>query len=400
MQVGIVGKPNAGKSTFFSAATLTVVPIANYPFTTIKPNRGISYLRTRCVCKDLGVTDMPQNSRCIDGERFIPVELVDVPGLVPGASKGRGLGNRFLDDLRKADALIHVVDASGSTDSEGRLTASGKHDPLEDVVFLENELDAWMYQILSKDWDKVSRRPGATVEDTAQLISERLSGLGVKRFHVDEAMRLADLREKPGSWSPEALTGLVGVLRRMVKPMLLAANKIDLPSSKENLSKLRGGEALTIPVSAEAELALRRATEKGLISYKPGDADFSVNGSARLSPEQGAALEMVRKQVLIPEGATGVQQCINSAYFKLLNMIVVFPVEDPEKWTDHAGNVLPDAILVQKGATLRDLALRIHTDLGEHLLYGINGRNGMRLGEGYVLNEGDIVSIVSASARK
>jgi ribosome-binding ATPase len=400
VQVGIVGKPNAGKSTFFSAATLTVVPIANYPFTTIKPNRGISYLRTRCVCKELGVVDEPQNSRCIDGERFIPVELIDVPGLVPGASKGRGLGNQFLDELRKADALIHVVDASGGTDAEGRLVPAGKHDPVEDVVFLESELDAWMVQILSKDWEKISRKPGSTVEDTAQLIAERMSGLGVKKFQVEEAIKQADLREKPASWSHENLTELVSILRKAVKPLLLAANKIDLPSSKENLAKLKSGAALTVPVSAEAELALRRATEKGLISYKPGDPDFAVNGGAKLTLEQGAALDMVRKQVLVPEGSTGVQDCINSSFFKLLNMIVVFPVEDPEKWTNHAGQVLPDAILVRKGSTLKDLALRIHTDLGEHLLYGVNGRSGMRLGEGYILNSGDVVSIVSASARK
>ena len=162
MQVGIVGKPNAGKSTFFSAATLTVVPIANYPFTTIRPNRGISYLRTKCVCKDLGVEDQPRNSRCVDGERFIPVELIDCPGLVPGASTGKGLGNQFLDDLRKADALIHVVDASGSTDSEGKPVAAGSHDPLEDVGFLESELEAWMYQILAKDWDKIARKTNLT----------------------------------------------------------------------------------------------------------------------------------------------------------------------------------------------------------------------------------------------
>ncbi len=400
MQVGIVGKPNAGKSTFFSAATLTVVPIANYPFTTIKPNKGISYLRTKCVCRELGVTDQPQNSRCIDGERFIPVELIDVPGLVPGASKGRGLGNQFLDELRRTDALIHVVDASGGTDAEGKLVPAGKHDPSEDVVFLENELDAWMVQILSKDWDKISRKPGSTVEDTAQLIAERMSGLGVKKFQVEEAIRRSGLGAKPASWTQDDLTKLVSILRKAVKPLLLAANKIDLPTSKENLAILKNGEGLTIPVSAEAELALRRATERGLISYKPGDPDFGVSDSAKLTAEQLAALEMVRKQVLVPEGSTGVQDCINSSFFKLLNMIVVFPVEDPEKWTNHAGHVLPDAILVQKGSTLKDLALRIHTDLGEHLLYGVNGRNGMRLGEGYVLNNGDIVSIVSSSARK
>ncbi|MEM4201360.1 MAG: GTPase, partial [Nitrososphaerales archaeon] len=114
MLVGIVGKPNTGKSTFFNAATLMNVPMANYPFTTIQPNYGVAYLRKDCVCKRLNVKDNPVNSVCVNGVRLIPVKLVDVAGLVPGASQGRGLGNKFLDDLRQADALIHVVDASGS----------------------------------------------------------------------------------------------------------------------------------------------------------------------------------------------------------------------------------------------------------------------------------------------
>ncbi len=397
MQVGIVGKPNAGKSTFFSAATLTVVAIANYPFTTIKPNRGISYLRTPCVCRELGVQDQPKNSRCVDGERFIPVELIDCPGLVPGASTGRGLGNQFLDDLRKADALIHIIDASGSTDSEGKPSAAGAHNPVEDIGFLEKELEAWILQILLKDWDKVSRKTGLTSEEAVETMAERLSGLGVKKFQVEDALKLAGLRGKPSEWSREDLGRVVGFLRRAAKPMLIAANKIDLPSSKENVTKIKQNGGLTVPVSAEAELALRRAVEKGLISYRPGDSDFSVNASASLKPEQKAGLEMIRKQVLAPEGATGVQECINSAFFRLLDMIVVYPVEDPERWTDHSGNVLPDAILTRKGSTLKELALRIHTDLGERMLYGVNARNGMRLGESYVLNNGDIVSVVSAS---
>ena len=395
MQVGIVGKPNAGKSTFFSAATLTVVSIANYPFTTIKPNRGVSYLRTKCVCKELGVQDSPKNSRCIDGERFIPVELVDCPGLVPGASTGKGLGNQFLDDLRKADALVHVVDASGETDSEGK-PASG-HDPLEDVRWLERELEAWIFNILYKDWEKVSRKPNLAIDEAVQMLADRMSGLGLKKHQVEESLRMAGLKEKPAQWSRDDLVKLVGHMRRSAKPMMLAANKIDLPSSKDNVERLRKIAGLTVAVSAEAELALRRAAEKSLISYKPGDADFSLNSSAMLRAEQKAALEMIRKQVLVPEGGTGVQDCINSAFFKLLNMIVVYPVEDPERLTDHSGNLLPDAILVKKGSTLRDLALKIHTDLGEHLLYGINARNHMRLGESYVLNNDDIVSIVSAS---
>jgi ribosome-binding ATPase len=400
VQVGIVGKPNAGKSTFFSAATLTVVPIANYPFTTIRPNKGISYLRTKCVHTDLGIQDQPRNSRCIDGERFIPVELIDCPGLVPGASTGKGLGNQFLDDLRKADALIHVVDASGSTDSEGKQVAAGSHDPRDDVSFLETELEAWMYSILAKDWDKIARKTGLTAEELAQSIAERLSGLGLRKFQVEEGLKMAGLDLKPARWSREEMMRLVGLLRRASKPMLLAANKIDLPSSKENVPLLTATGNPTIPASAEAELALRRAAEKGLISYKPGDPDFSPGTSVKLSPQQEAALEMIRKQVLAPNGATGVQECINSAFFRLLNMIVVYPVEDPERMTDHSGNILPDAILIQKGSTLKDLALRIHTDLGEHILYGVNARSGMRLGESYILNDGDIVSIVSTAGRK
>lgn len=400
MQVGIVGKPNSGKSTFFSAATLTLVPIANYPFTTIKPNHGISYLRTKCVCKELGVEDQPRNSKCIDGERFIPVDVIDCPGLVPGASEGRGLGNQFLDELRKADALVHVVDASGSTDSEGKLTEAGNHDPLEDVRFLETELEAWIYQILAKDWEKIARRTDSTGEEVAKAISDQLSGLGVKKFQVEESIRLAALRGKPTEWSRDDLLRVIAALRKSSKPVLLAANKIDLPSSRKNLPRLKQTGNLTIPVSAEAELALRRAAEKGLILYKPGDSDFSISAKGQLSQEQRTALDMIRRRVLSPIGATGVQECINSSFLRLLDMIVAYPVEDPEHWTDHSGNILPDALLVPRGSTLKDLALKIHTELGEHLLYGVNARNGLRLSDSYVLKDGDVVSIVSTAQRR
>ncbi len=400
MQVGIVGKPNAGKSTFFSAATLTIVPIANYPFTTIRPNHGVSYVRSKCVCKERDFVDQPQNSKCVDGERFIPVDLIDCPGLVPGASEGRGLGNQFLDELRRADALIHVVDASGSTDSEGKLTAAGSHDPLEDVAFLYRELDAWMYQILAKEWEKIARRAESAGEDLAQSISDRLSGLGIKKAQVENSLKKTGLAGKPTHWSPEDLLRLMRVLRKSAKPVLLAANKIDLPSSRGNLLRLRDTGDLCVPVSAEAELALRRASERRLISYKPGDSTFSVDPEARLTEQQRIALELIREQVLSPMSGTGVQEAIDSSFFKLLDMIVVYPVEDPERWTDHSGNILPDALLVPRGSTLKDLGLRIHTELGERLLYGINARSGMRLSDSYLLKDRDVVSIVSSAERK
>jgi ribosome-binding ATPase len=397
VQVGIVGKPNAGKSTFFSAATLTMVPIANYAFTTIKPNHGISYLRTKCVCKELGVVDNPRNSKCIDGERFIPIDIIDVPGLVPGASEGKGLGNQFLDDLRKADALIHVIDASGSTDSEGKLVESGSHNPVEDVSFLETELKLWMLKIVGKDWEKNAKKVEMAGEDSASIIAERLSGLSVTRGQAEDGIRKAGLSAKPSKWTREDLLKLVDVIRREAKPILLAANKIDLPTSAKNVDRLKGTGEHTIPVSAEAELALRRAAEKHLIEYKPGDSDFHVSGS--VSPEQKGALEIIREKVLKPIGSTGVQACINSAFLDLLHMIVVYPVENPEKFSDHSGNILPDAYLVQKGTTLKELALKIHTEIGEEMLYGINARTGMRLSDNYQLRSQDIVSIVSTTHR-
>jgi len=400
VQVGIVGKPNAGKSTFFSSATLNDVAIANYPFTTIKPSHGVTYLRTRCVCKALGVRDSPHNSKCIDGERFIPVDLVDLPGLVPGASQGRGLGNQFLDEVRRADAMIHVVDASGSTDPEGKLVAMGSHDPREDVKFLNEELELWILQLLKKEWDKIARRTDLSTEDLVESLSERLSGLGVKKSQIESSLEKENLSSRPSRWSNEDMRRLVNSLRKSSKPILIAANKVDLPSSQPNLEKLRYADTLTIPVCAMAEIALRRAAEKGLVAYKPGDANFQAREGSILTPEQKAALEMINQRVLRPYESTGVQLCINEAFFRLLNMIVVYPVEDAEKMTDHSGNVLPDAFLVQQGTTLGQLALKIHKELGESFLYGLNARDGMRLGESYPLKNDDVVSIISAARRR
>lgn len=376
-----------------------MVPIANYPFTTIKPNHGVSYLRTKCVCTDLGVKDQPRNSNCVDGERYIPVDIIDCPGLVPGASEGKGLGNRFLDELRRADALIHVVDASGSTDLEGKLVQPGSHDPLQDVEFLEKEIDNWIFQLILKDWDKIARQAESDIDQLSAGIAERLSGLSIKKSQVDESLRSLGLKRKPKDWSHQDISQLVDLLRRASKPILLAGNKIDLPTAADNIKRLKQTQNMTIPVSAEAELALRRAGEKGLIRYKPGDPDFSVNPENKLTSEQKAALDLIRDRVLSLPGGTGVQESINSAFFKLLRMIVVYPVEDAERLADHSGNVLPDAFLLPVGSTLKDLATKIHSQLGERLLYGINARNGMRIGDSYELRDRDIIKIVSSAER-
>jgi ribosome-binding ATPase len=397
--LGVVGKPNTGKSTFFSAATLATVEIANYPFTTIKPNRGVGYVRTPCVHSEFKVQDNPNNSLCLDGVRLAPVELIDVAGIVPGAWEGRGLGNQFLDEIRRADALIHIIDASGGTDSEGRPCKIGEHDPVEDVKFLEHEITMWMASILKKEWPKIARTAETEKKGIYGPLEERLSGLGIKRNQIFEATHKAGLNaDKPTTWSDDDFLKFVDTLRRISKPMLIVANKIDLPSAEANLERLKKMDYTVIPTSAEAELALRRAAEKKLIEYKPGDADFKIIQREKLTAGQINALEAIREKI-IAHGTTGVQEAINTAYFKLLKMITVYPVEDVEHLTNHNGQVLPDVYLVPQGTTAHQFAYIIHTELGDNFIYAIDARDKKRIGEDAILKDREVISIVSAKKR-
>jgi ribosome-binding ATPase YchF (GTP1/OBG family) len=394
--VGVVGKPNVGKSTFFSAATLAHVAIANYPFTTIKPNVGMGYVRTPCVCREFNLTDTPGNSTCVNGTRLVPVEIVDCAGLVPGAWQGKGLGNQFLDEIRQADALIHIVDASGSTDSEGKPCDPGTHDPKEDVRFLEHELDMWLLQIIKKDWDKAVRLVEGPKEELLPILEEKLSGLGIRRDHLMSAKAKTKLNwEKPSSWSDENLLSLVTELRKYSKPLLIAANKMDVAPAEKNLEALQPMGHMVVPCCAEAELALRRAAEKNIISYVPGDGNFEIDKENKLTPEQTNALTRIKEKVLIPFGSTGVQESLNLAFFKLLQMITVYPVEDAEKLTDHKGRVLPDAYLVPYGTTAKQFAGMIHSDLASGFLYATEARAKMRVADDYILKDRDVISIVS-----
>ena len=398
--LGVIGKPNTGKSTFFSAATLAPAEIANYPFTTIKPNRGVGYVRTPCVHEEFQVKDNPSNSICIEGTRLIPIEMIDVAGLVPGAWEGRGLGNQFLDEIRRADALIHVVDASGGTDCEGRLCKPGEHDPLEDVQFLEREITMWITSILKKDWPKLARTAEAESKDLYTMLEERLSGLSIKRSHIFETIKKTGLNaDKPSAWSDEDFLRFVDTVRRISKPMLIVANKIDLPTAEANLERLKKLNYTVIPCCAEAELALRRAAEKQLIDYKPGDCNFKITQPEKLSTSQAKALETIREKILLKNGSTGIQDAINTAYFKLLSMITVYPVEDLEHLADHNGRVLPDAYLVPYGTTAHQFAYLIHTELGASFIYAVDAREKKRIGEDAILKDRDVISIVSAKKR-
>lgn len=399
--VGLVGKANVGKSTFFSAATLKPVEIANFPFTTIKANKGIAYFRSNCVCKEFNVIDNPNNSACINGVRLIPVDLIDTPGLIRGAHEGKGLGNQFLDEVRRADALIVVCDAAGSTDAGGQPVPPGTNDPLDDVHLFEEEFDLWLLSIISKDFDKFSRTAEMKREEIWKYIDEKLSGLGITRGNIISACEKCKLNPfKAAGWSREDLMKFTVELRKSSKPLIIAANKADKEHASQNIERLKAAGYIVIPTCAEAELALRRAAEAGLIKYTPGDKDFQIIQPDKLNTNQLRALESIKEKVFNKWGGTGLQTALNEAFSNLLNMITVYPVEDADKLTDSKGRVLPDCYLVPNGITARQFAGVVHSELAESFIYAIDARSKRRLGEGQILKNRDVIQIIAAKARK
>ncbi|MCX8187415.1 MAG: redox-regulated ATPase YchF [Nitrososphaeria archaeon] len=397
---GIVGKPNVGKSTMFAAMTLAPVEIASYPFTTIRPNRGITYLRINCVCRDLGVRDNPKNSRCVDGVRLIPIEIIDCPGIIRQAHEGRGLGLKFLDEIRQASALIIVVDAAGATDPDGNQIKPGTGNPVEDARLVEEEIDHWLCDLLIEDWKRIIRVVESKVGRLEEELAKKFSGLRINEALIQAVIQELDLNPtRPSRWSTEGLFKFIRRLRERSKPTIIAANKIDLPEAEDGIKQLEKTGYKVVPVSAEAERILRLAAEKRIIRYLPGDPDFEIIDDSKLTSNQKKALELIREKVLGRWKSTGVQEVINKAYFELLNYIPVYPVENPEKLTDHDGNVLPDVYILPNGSTPRDLAYAIHTDLGNTFLYAIDARRKIRLGEDYRLKWGDVISIVAAGKR-
>lgn len=393
----MIGKTNTGKTTFFNAATLLSAEVSTYPFTTKRPNIGQANVRTVCVCKELGVKDNPRNSTCIDGARFIPVQLVDLPGLIKGSWTGKGLGTQFLSVASQADAIIHIVDASGSVGADGRLTKPGMGNPVADVYDIEEELVRWFSKVVERVLKKLNKQ--SSKGTSLKRLTKELSGLKITEEHVEKALEKNHITDKDlARWNRDDTWNFAKSIREISKPTIIIANKMDLSPADKNYEKLAKefGQAFVIPASSDAELALRRAEEKGYVEYVPGEEAFRVRDRAKLTAEQREALTYVEQRVFSKWIRTGVQFALNTCVFKLLGMNAVYPVEDTEKYSDKNGHVLPDVFLVPYDSTVAELAAQIHSELARTMIYAIDARAKIRLPTDYRLKDRDVVKIVAA----
>ena len=390
MLIGIVGKPSAGKSSFLNALTKSnIAKVANYPFTTIEPNVGVGYAYRKCVCKEMNVSC----GQCVNDMRPVPVKIIDVAGLVPGANEGKGRGNQFLSDLGQADLLIHVIDASGSLNEEGEDVEPGSHNPIRDIIFLEDEIEKWIFGILNNGWDKFIRVARTSKVPLPDIFTERLSGIKITKNQIRKVLASNDKYPKViTSWNPELLLDFAREIRKLSKPILLVANKIDRPSSKENLPKIKEYRSDTIFISALTEVTLQNLDNQGKIKYFPLENRIEI---INLSDKEKQVVNKIEEEILIKFHGTGVPNVL-SRVIDILNYITVYPVADGSHLTDQEGRILPDVHLVPKGTTAKELAGRIHKDLMDNFVCGIDIRTNRKLSDSYELEDRDIIKIMSS----
>jgi len=383
-------------------------------FTTIDPQRAIGYLQIDCACARHGVSDRckPNYGTCVEGCRFVPIELLDVAGLVPGAHQGKGLGNKFLDDLRHADALIHVVDASGTTDAEGKNTRG--YDPSADIAWLRSEIVAWIHGNLSEKWGSIRRRHIATKSTAVETLQGQFSGYGSTSSLVARTLDRMGLKEPLEDWSEETITKVVNEFTDEKFPTVIALNKIDHPDADKNIAKIaKMQDPNTIVLcSAISEIFLRKMAKQGYIRYTEGsefvdtredliaDGDPDGGGLKELDEKNRNRIENLKDMVLYRFGSTGVVRVLSKAA-DLLGLVPVFPVRNTTTFQSGAADskaAFRDCVLVKKNTTVAEVGRKI---MGDAPIAYIEGIGGIRVAEEQIVSVGknDVCWIPSMNPR-
>lgn len=405
--IGLVGKPSSGKSTTLNSLTDASSKVGNFPFTTIDPQRAIGYLQIDCACQRYNLTEKcrPNYGSCQNGKRSVPIELLDVAGLVPGAHQGRGLGNKFLDDLRHADALIHVVDVSGTTDAEGKATRG--YDPSQDIEWLRGEIVRWVQGNLMEKWGSIKRRHVAIKATATETLQGQFSGYGSNSALVTRCLDRLGLREPLENWSDETIEKVVNAFVDEKFPTVFALNKIDHPDADKNISKIAKIQdpQRIVLCSAISEVFLRKLAKQGYVKYVEGSefADSREDLIEMGDPEGGGLREMDEKlkkrvenlkdMVLYRFGSTGVVQCLSRAA-ELMGLVPVFPVRNIHTFASGTGGlsaVFRDCVLVKKNSTVGEVARKV---MGDVPISYIEGAGGTRVSEEEIIEVGkhDILS--------
>lgn len=385
-KIGLIGKPNAGKSTLFSAITATEVEIANYPFTTVSPNIGTSFIVRKCPEVIIGKKCNPNHGSCNNGNRLIPVQMVDVPGLIEGASEGKGMGNQFLQSITDASALMLVFDMNEASKAEDFGSTIDK-----DIKDIKEELIKWASSIIARDWDRFAKKADSLNEKIERQLSRKIGSLGIDEKGIHEIMALGSLPQKLSLWSNADFKAFADIMFSRIKAIVPVANKADLVP-QEKINALQKLDVKVIPVSAEYELAIQRALAHGLITSRIPP----FNPTQKATQKQRDVLERIED--FISSGIVARPfDILGEIVEKVLKLIVVYPVYDDSTWTDKAGNLLPDAFLMQEGSTPVDLAFMVHSDIGEGFIRAIDCKSKMIIGKDHPLKDGDVIRIISKS---
>ncbi|KAA8909997.1 hypothetical protein TRICI_004279 [Trichomonascus ciferrii] len=375
--IGIVGKPSSGKSTTLNSLTDASAKVGSFPFTTIDPNKATGYLQVDCACSRYGKEDSckPNYGWCKNGRRSVPIMLLDVAGLVPGAHEGKGLGNKFLDDLRHADALIHVVDVSGTTDAEGKATRG--YDPLADIDWLQDEIFQWVAGNLRDKWGSIKRRHTATKATTVETLQNQFSGYGSTQDLVARALSKVSLPPLD-QWTDEDLNTAVRAFTAEKFPTVLALNKMDHPDADKNVSKIikKYPSSKTVLQSAISEVFIRKLAKQGYVQYEEGTEfldtkeDLPDSDLKPLDEKLKERVENVRDLVLYRFGSTGVVQVLQAAA-ELLDLVPVYPVRNIHNF--GGAQVFRDCVLLKRGSTVGQACRKIMGDVPIAVIEGVGG---------------------------